>query len=186
MGTSSKQLAAALRVFAEKQHGCFTAAQALELGYADSVHLYHVKKGFWERLSRGVYRLCELPRSLWVPLMPPLLWTRDRNGNMQGAFFGDTAEQIMAGVPPATDQLIWMAVPKTFRRSVPVPQNVKLVMVNFREYRKRHRKGLPVLLPPEEFYSKTIQPKSTAPRPDMDAPEYYDWLDYQANRGNTP
>jgi hypothetical protein len=61
MGTSSKELARKLLKLAQRQHGCFTAAQALEIGYADSVHLYHVKNGEWIRVFRGVYRLAEAP-----------------------------------------------------------------------------------------------------------------------------
>lgn len=54
MGTSSKALAIKLRKLADRQHGCFTAAQAVEMGYADSVHLYHVNRGEWIRVSRGI------------------------------------------------------------------------------------------------------------------------------------
>ena len=84
MGTSSKELAQKLRKLAKRQHGCFTAAQAIETGYADSVHLYHVKNGEWIRVFRGVYRLADAPETPAARCTAALLWTRDKNGKVQG------------------------------------------------------------------------------------------------------
>ena len=77
MGTSSKELAQKLRKLAKRQHGCFTAAQAIETGYADSVHLYHVKNGEWIRVFRGIYRFADVPETFSARCMAALLWTRD-------------------------------------------------------------------------------------------------------------
>ena len=49
MGTSSKTIHKALIEIAELQGGCFTAKQAVSVGYADSVHNYHVSNGDWTK-----------------------------------------------------------------------------------------------------------------------------------------
>ena len=40
---------------AQAQGGFFTARQAREAGYQDSVHLYQVRSDNWAREARGVY-----------------------------------------------------------------------------------------------------------------------------------
>ena len=46
---------------ASGQHGYFTTGQALNSGYSDSLLSHHVKKGFFLRAHRGVYRLRDFP-----------------------------------------------------------------------------------------------------------------------------
>ena len=45
---------------AQEQQGYFTTKQAIESGYADNTHPYHVRTGNWERIQRGIYRLAHL------------------------------------------------------------------------------------------------------------------------------
>ena len=54
---------------AEAQGGFFTARQACEAGYEDSVHPYQVRAGNWVREARGVYRLAQFPTSARPDLM---------------------------------------------------------------------------------------------------------------------
>ena len=113
MGTSSKELARKLRKLAKRQHGCFTAAQAIETGYADSVHLYHVKTGKWVRVFRGVYRFADAPETPAARCMAALLWTRDKNGKIQGFLTPETASALRSGT--LIDSLpIQIGVPKDF------------------------------------------------------------------------
>ena len=46
---------------AHAQGGFFTARQARDAGYEDSVHPYQVRAGNWVREVRGVYRLAQFP-----------------------------------------------------------------------------------------------------------------------------
>jgi predicted transcriptional regulator of viral defense system len=59
------------------QAGCFTAAQARELGYSARSLVHHVAAGHVDRLSRGFYRLVGVPAgpyediiAAWLKLVP--------------------------------------------------------------------------------------------------------------------
>lgn len=43
------------------QAGVFTAAQAREAGYSQQLQSYYVRRGQWERLQRGIFRLAAWP-----------------------------------------------------------------------------------------------------------------------------
>jgi hypothetical protein len=174
MGTSSKELAQKLWKLAGRQHGCFTAAQAIEIGYADSVHLYHVKNGEWTRVFRGVYRLSGLPETPAARCMAALLWTRDKNGKIQGILIAETASAIRAGMVPDTPS-VQIGVPKGFRRSSEVPEGIQISFLDSKDHITSKINGLPIQNPSTEV-SKSI---ATDPA-GLDTPDYYDWLDYQA------
>jgi len=53
----------ALFHIAEAQAGYFTAAQARSAGFTRSLLAYHVRRGLFERIGRGVYRLKRFPAS---------------------------------------------------------------------------------------------------------------------------
>jgi len=171
MGTSSKELDRKLRKLARKQQGCFTAAQAIETGYADSVHLYHVKNGKWIRVFRGVYRLADAPETPAARGMAALLWTRDKNGKIQGVLTSQTAAAIRSD-SLAADQPIQILVPKGFRRSSDVPDGIEISVADSKLYKTSKIDGL------------IVQDSISTPLigiPDgLDRPDYYDWLDYQA------
>ncbi len=171
MGTSSKELAHKLRKLAKRQHGCFTAAQALETGYADSVHLYHVKTGNWIRIFRGVYRLASNTETPETRCMATLLWTRDKSGIIQGFLTSKTTLALQKGTL-TPDQPIYIGVPKGFRRSSTVPKGIHISFVSKNEYKTSKYDGLMVQEPMNK-------PSRSIPAA-MDAPDYYDWLDYQA------
>jgi len=171
MGTSSKELAQKLLKLAKRQHGCFTAAQAIETGYADSVHLYHVKNGKWIRVFRGVYRFADAPGTPAARCMAALLWTRDKNGKIQGFLTPETAASLRSGT--LTDaEPIQIGVPKGFRRSSDVPKGIQLSFANDKLHKTSKINGLPV-------HNSTEKPSHPLP-PGLDAPDYYDWIDYQA------
>lgn len=178
MGTSSKELDRKLRKLTRRQHGCFTAAQAIDIGYADSVHLYHIKNGQWTRVFRGVYRLADAPETPEARCMAALLWTRDKNGKIQGVLAADTAEALRTNRLDA-DQPVRILVPKGFRRSSDVPDGIQIDFAEKMPHKTSKTNGLPAQDPVSE--SGTVVP------PGLDAPDYYDWLDYQAvSCRNTP
>lgn len=174
MGTSSKELALKLRKLARRQHGCFTAAQAIETGYADSVHLYHVKNGEWIRVFRGIYRVAEVPETPAARCMAALLWTRDKNGKILGFLTAETADALRNGTLK-DDQPVQIGVPKGFRRSSEVPDGIQITISD----KKEHKTSKISRLPAQKSSAVPIQ--SSSPPPGVfDAADYYDWLDYQA------
>ncbi len=171
MGTSSKELDRKLRKLAKKQHGCFTAAQAVETGYADSVHLYHIKNGQWIRVFRGVYRFADVSETPAVRCMAALLWTRDKNGKIQGFLPAETEEALRSGSISA-NQPIQIHVPRGFRRTSNVPDGIQICFVE-----KPSRKTSKI----KDFTSGEKAQRPAIPLPDgFDASDYYDWLDYQS------
>ena len=174
MGTSSKELAQKLLKLARRQHGCFTAAQALDIGYADSVHLYHVKNGEWIRVFRGVYRLAEAPATPAARCMACLLWTRDKNGRILGALAQETTNALRNGTLTAA-QPVQIVVPKGFRRSTDVPDGIQIIPLATSALKTSKINGLAT-------HEAAVAATTTTPSAPagLDAPDYYDWLDYQA------
>ena len=174
MGTSSKELAQQLRKLAKRQHGCFTASQAIETGYADSVHLYHIKNGEWIRVFRGIYRFADAPETPAARCMAALLWTRDKNGKIQGFLTTGTAAALRAGTLP-DGQPIQIGVFKGFRRSSDAPEGIKISFLD----PKLHKTSKIGCLPVQEPAAESSPGLPAAPA-NLDLPDYYDWLDYQA------
>lgn len=174
MGTSSKELARKLQNAAKRQHGCFTAAQAVETGYADSVHLYHVKAGHWIRIYRGVYRLAAISETTASRCMAALLWTRAKNGVIQGALAPDTTAALMSDSLSA-EQPIRIVVGKGFRRSSSVPEGIEISIEAGSEHKTSKMNGLYVLPPPPP-------PAKLERHHFQDINDYYDWIDYQNSR----
>ncbi|MDY0144686.1 MAG: type IV toxin-antitoxin system AbiEi family antitoxin domain-containing protein [Kiritimatiellia bacterium] len=174
MGTSSKELARKLQNVAKRQHGCFTAAQAIKTGYADSVHLYHVKAEHWIRLYRGVYRLATIPATPASRCMAALLWTRDKNGVIQGALAPETTEAL-ASNSLGPEQPIQIVVDKKFRRSSSIPDGIEITVESDIKHKTSKISGLCVLAPaspPAKLERSHFQ----------DINDYYDWIDYQNSR----
>jgi hypothetical protein len=173
MGTSSKELARKLEKWASKQHGCFTATQAIDTGYADSVHLYHVKNGGWIRVYRGVYRLSTHPETPESRCMAALLWTRNKQGDIQGVLASQTIHSLKTGTLSNSDP-ICLGVPRGFRRSSSVPDGIRIQIIEKKKRSTSKYCGMPVETIPENPSEMNFT------RPDsMDLPDYYDWIDYQ-------
>ena len=110
---------------AETQGGFFTARQARDAGYMDSVHSYQVRSGNWIREARGVYRLAQFPRPSRPDLMVWQLWSRNRQDEPQGVFSYATALTLhdLSDVMPAK---LDMTVPPGFRRMAAIPDVLRL------------------------------------------------------------
>jgi predicted transcriptional regulator of viral defense system len=117
---------------AETQGGFFTARQARDAGYMDSVHPYQVQSGNWVREARGVYRLAQFPRPSRPDLMLWQLWSRNRQDEPQGVFSHATALTLhdLSDVMPAK---LDMTVPPGFRRMAATPDVLRLHHARFRE-----------------------------------------------------
>jgi predicted transcriptional regulator of viral defense system len=114
------------------QGGFFTARQAREAGYEDSVHPYHVRSGNWVREARGVYRLAQFPTPSRPDLMVWQLWSRNRQDKPQGVFSYATALTLhdLSDVMPAK---LDMTVPPGFRRMAAIPAVLRLHHARFSE-----------------------------------------------------
>jgi Transcriptional regulator, AbiEi antitoxin len=116
---------AALMAIAQDQQGYFTTKQAIEVGYADNTHPYHVRAGNWERVWRGIYRMAHLPPPEDGEMMAWLLWSRGRDEKPLAAMSHETALSLfeLGDFNPAK---IHMTVPLTFPRNSRVPKSVVL------------------------------------------------------------
>ncbi len=115
----------ALTQVAQEQQGYFTTKQAIEAGYADNTHPYHVRVGNWERIQRGIYRLAHLspPEDGLTPAF--LLWTRGRNDQPLGVLSHETALSYFE-LGDFNPVKVHITVPVAFRRNSPSPKAVAL------------------------------------------------------------
>lgn len=78
MNGPRRNLRLALQGLAFGQAGYFTAAQAVDLGYSYQAQKYHVDRGNWLRVDRGLFRLPDwppAPEDQWVRWT---LWSHGR------------------------------------------------------------------------------------------------------------
>src|SRR2546429_9959954 len=66
-----------LYTLAERQGGYFTSADASALGYTTAHQYFHVKRGNWVRVDRGIYRSKRFPSTAQQDLIP--WWLCGRN-----------------------------------------------------------------------------------------------------------
>ncbi|MDR0283338.1 MAG: type IV toxin-antitoxin system AbiEi family antitoxin domain-containing protein [Propionibacteriaceae bacterium] len=64
-----------LREIALEQHGFVTARQAYDAGVSPPLLAMMVRRGRIDHVSRGVYRLGQMPVIPYAPLMQAVLWT---------------------------------------------------------------------------------------------------------------
>lgn len=115
-----------LEVIAKSQCGYFTAAQATDAGYPDSLHVYHTREGHWEKVQRGIYRLSTFPTIDRPELVIWSLWSRDREGNPQGVVAGVSALEVYGALERRPGPLTLM-VPRSFRKNCEIPAELNLV-----------------------------------------------------------
>jgi len=103
------ELRRALNGVAMPQAGYFTAAQARQVGYSYQAQRYHVLRGNWMRVDRGLFRLPDWPAAGTDIFVRWLLWTGDR-----GVVSHESALTLheLGDVNPTK---IHLTVPKGFR-----------------------------------------------------------------------
>jgi len=103
---------------AAAQGGYFTAAQARQAGYAYSQQHFHVSRGNWLKIDRGLFRLRDFPPSEREDLIRWSLWSRNQKGVPQAVVSHDTALTVheLGDVMPAR---VHLTVPPGFRKKVP-------------------------------------------------------------------
>ena len=80
MKRDSLENAQELYRIADAQGGYFTAAQALQVGYAYSQQHFHLRRGSWLRVDRGIFRLRDYPPGEREDLIRWSLWSRNQKG----------------------------------------------------------------------------------------------------------
>jgi len=110
--------ARALYQIAAAQGGYFTAAQARHAGYAYSQQHFHVSRGNWLKIERGLFRLRRFPTVEREDLIRWSLWSHNRKGIPQAVVSHDTALAVhrLSDIMPAR---IHLTVPRGFRKRVP-------------------------------------------------------------------
>lgn len=135
-----------LFAIAQGQNGFFTAKQAEAAGFQRRNHSYHVRAGNWAREGRGIFRLKHFPVSDEADLVVWSLWSRDRSDQPAGVYSHETALRIydLSDLMPAK---LHITVPKTFRRSAPVPAVLVLHRENLDTTEVEEREGYKVTRP---------------------------------------
>lgn len=131
---------------AESQQGYFTFQQAVKAGFSDKNHAYHVKAGDWIKVSRGIYRLARYPLSDRPDLIEWSLWSRNKQGEVQGIWSHETALDLyeLCDIMPAK---LHLTVPHNFRKSVSIPSVLKLYRIDLEEKDWTEQQGYRITTP---------------------------------------
>ncbi len=107
-----------LLALAYRQSGYFTASQAVTHGFSYQAQKYHVDRGSWLRVERGIFRLRDWPASLDDAYVLWTLWSRQR-----GVISHATALAVhdLGVLDPGT---ITLTVPAGFRATTPAVRTV--------------------------------------------------------------
>jgi len=103
---------------AAEQGGYFSAAQARKAGYAYSQQHYHVSRGNWLKIDRGLFRLRDFPAVQREDLIRWSMWSRNQKSVPRAVVSHDTALTVhaLSDVMPAQ---VHLTVPPRFRKRVP-------------------------------------------------------------------
>jgi hypothetical protein len=113
MPADRQDLRRRLVALAATQSGHFSAAQALHLGYSYQAQKFHVDRGNWTRVDRGLFRLPEWPVGPYDDLVRWTLWSRGA-----AVVSHDTALAVH-GFGEANPAVVHLTVPRSFRSSAP-------------------------------------------------------------------
>lgn len=127
-----------LALLAKQQAGYFTAAQALSIGHSYSSQRYHVERGNWARVDRGIFRLRDWPVSGHEDLVRWSLWA-----GAEAVVSHDSALALY-DLGDANPARVHLTVPKTFRRRAP---GVELHRGEFAAEDVREGEGFRVTVP---------------------------------------
>ena len=156
MTKSSKSSELHLFQTASEQQGYFTTSQAIEAGFQDATHPYHLKNGDWVREWRGIYRISRYPRTddgqyvLWS------LWARNRKGLFQGVYSHQTALSLfeLSDVMP---EKLHMTVPPSFRRHSETPGVLVLHRGTIISQEIENREGYKVTKPARAIFDLIVE-----------------------------
>jgi hypothetical protein len=110
MLTERQVLRRKLQKLVAHQHGYFTAAQAVEVGYSYQAQKHHVDYGNWTRVDRALFRIPEWPADQHDNLVRWTLWS---GGVAVVTHATALAVHSLGDVDPA---VVHLSIPKDFRR----------------------------------------------------------------------
>jgi predicted transcriptional regulator of viral defense system len=119
MKRDPQENARALYQVAAAQGGYFTAAQARRAGYAYSQQHFHISRGNWLKIDRGLFRLRDFPPGEREDLIRWSLWSRNQKGVPQAVVSHDTALTVH-DLSDAMPAWVHLTVPPRFRKKVPL------------------------------------------------------------------
>ena len=109
---------------AQNQEGLFTSHQAIQAGMDSRNHAYHLKRGNWARVEKGLYQLNQIPAPyLKRDFFLFQLLARNRKGKLVGAFSYETALYLM-NLQTSYPKKFHITVPQNFRRNLSKDQLV--------------------------------------------------------------
>jgi predicted transcriptional regulator of viral defense system len=126
----------ALLSIAAEQGGYFTAQQALQVGHAYPEQHYHVNRGNWLKVARGIYRLADYPVPAHAELIELTLLSADRAGTPQAVVSHETALALYE-LGDANPAQIHLTVPPGFRKRLPPHVRVHRVALSAADWRER-------------------------------------------------
>jgi predicted transcriptional regulator of viral defense system len=130
----------------QSQHGIFTTKQAVDAGYDRNTHPYQVKKGYWIRECRGVYRQAHYHFDLESEYVVWSLWLRNRLDQPQGVYSHETALSIF-DLSDLNPSKLHMTVPPTFRKNCGTPDHLVLHKGELEDQHVQDRGGYKVTKP---------------------------------------
>jgi predicted transcriptional regulator of viral defense system len=121
MRDSSNSAEKRLFQIATEQQGYFTTSQAINAGFQDATHPYHIRNGDWIREWRGIYRIARYPLTEMGQYALWSLWSRNRQGIRQGVYSHQTALSLfdLSDIMP---EKLHITVPNSFRRHSKTPR----------------------------------------------------------------
>ncbi len=104
-----------------------------------------MQEGYWNRESRGIYRLTGFPAVLHPELVRWHLWAMDRAGRAQGVYSYSTALDLYLRHEKTPE--LHMTVPTSFRRMGATPEGLTLHSANLAESDIAEREGYRLTTP---------------------------------------
>ncbi|HSW86251.1 MAG TPA: type IV toxin-antitoxin system AbiEi family antitoxin domain-containing protein [Rhabdochlamydiaceae bacterium] len=143
---------------ADTQQGYFTSQQAEECGFVrTNFHRFLASKQ-WIKELRGIYRLAHYPLTQRPELVLWSLWSRDKQGKVQGIWSHATALDIYE-LSDAMPAKMHMTVPKRFRRSINIPKMLVLHFADLPEIEVQRQQGYLVTTPLRTIVDVTEESK---------------------------
>ena len=115
---NSQRALRALNRVAMAQGGYFTAAQGVTAGYLAPHLSYHVRRGNFLRIGRGLYRIPTLPIDQHDDFIRHCLWSRGLDGIPQ-AVVSHKSALLLHDISDILPGKVHIMVPRSFRRRAP-------------------------------------------------------------------
>lgn len=118
MYRDTKQALRSLTGLATSQGGYFTAKQAEKAGYGYPHLTYHIDRGNFERVGRGLYRIPTVPRDEHDEFIRLSLWSRGRD-DVPRAVVSHTSALALHDLSDMLPGRVHLTVPRGFRKQPP-------------------------------------------------------------------